>query len=260
MPSFNYILFFILWCAWFLPVLAEEALLDLDKDIKKEYTSFDNAVQKYNILFSLDSLKSSVQVFGGQNSQGRIIFLPAARELLCKKLAKKLSRFFSVYLLPNRTSPSSDVRFLGGSYSRYLEYYHTKLPVHRRRISKVKSPHIWDLLEADQFISKGQDTTVLITSFSLKTLLGQEIYRSRFPKVVLVSPRYQFLKEDLSPFLPPKKILWLGSSFEQHKLKKFQNKYGGNILSYSRSGRGIAIFFRNSQALTDVKNWILSSK
>ncbi len=222
--------------------------------------SFDNpAGQDKNRILSFDGLSYSIQVYLNSKSQKKIVFLPEFRELLQSKLAEDFQKYFNVYVFPNRNGRNKNIRYLGGLYSRYLKYYLKQFSFYRRQFSTIKSPYVWDILEVNTFITENQDAIIFLTPFSLNKLLDTNIQRIKFNSVVVLSPQFRLLKENLSDFLEGARILWVDSSGGLAYLKEFQKKYGGEYLSYERSGKGLDIFFRNNQAKTDVLNWILSN-
>ncbi len=221
------------------------------------FTSLDGEPNRR--FFSLDGLISSVQVYLNPKAQKNIVFLPDPREAIYLRLAEYFKKKINVYVFPDRNGRKRDIRYLGGIYLNHLKFYQAKMPIHRRRSFKVKSPYIWDFFQVSELLSKNEDFFVFLSSFSLKQLLELNINQKKFKKLIIISPISRFLQEDFSDFLMDAQILWVDSLYQSTVTKQFQEKYGGETLFYPRSGRGATIFFRNSQAISDVTQWILAN-
>ena len=210
----------------------------------------------YKSLFALDGVRSPLISYPNPDSKITILFLPDRLETLQLRLAQELKNDFSVLLASNRFSRTTKIIHLGGSYSNYLEYYKKTFSPHRRRSVIHHTPFLWDYEEIKNFIWKDKNTVFFLTSYIIRHLLEQDIYKPRIARAVIVSPSYDILSQEIKFFTPDARMIWMGSVIEETKLKAFQEKFGGEYKTYSRAGRGITIFFRNFTALEDLKNWL----
>ena len=100
---------------------------------------------------------------------------------------------------------------------------------------------------------------VIMTSGNLS---GRVVLNSHYfncAAFIIVSPNEKvFLKEieKMKKNLENKKIIWIGSEFENSKLLNLQNIFGGKVMTFKKSGVNFSIFSRNFTALDNLGSWL----
>lgn len=98
-------------------------------------------------------------------------------------------------------------------------------------------------------------TGIIAPLESWRFLTGDGANRFAYDYFVLISPSKDLLQEN-SDLFSEKRILWMGTRSEESRLKKLQERFGGEITVYDKAGRGYVILSRNHLAAGRLKEWI----
>jgi len=100
---------------------------------------------------------------------------------------------------------------------------------------------------------------VIMTSGNLS---GRVVLNSHYfncAAFIIVSPNENIFLQEISKIkknLENKKIIWIGSEFENSKLLDLQKIYGGKVMTFKKSGANFLIFSRNFTALDNLSSWL----
>lgn len=196
-----------------------------------------------------------------------ISFFPAGakQEQLRHQLAQEITKTSDAFItvIPHRDYSKS--KMLGGSYLLAKREGSKRSGPYTRKM--LHGDNRYDIIAAGDLLKSISDDDsssshiAVLTDDILKMIDEQPEQYARllqsYDKIVLLSPNKKFLHSGgCTRVLKDKQLLFMGSKYENIKLRQFTRKYGGSYFVYEKASSGYGIFFRSFQSREDLYSWL----
>ncbi len=163
-----------------------------------------------------------------------------------REFAELLSSWLVMRAPALETTPNQN----GGKYRARVYFQSGKLP------PKNQTPGFAGTLPLAEELKRlnSPPATVMIPRGKFFFITGEEGGYS-FDRMIFLSPSTSMLTLEENIFAG-KKLLWIGSAYEQKKLELLAEKFGGDIMVYPMAGANYEVFQRNHLALEEVQVWL----
>jgi hypothetical protein len=214
------------------------------------FTGTDNNYSRKLITLGLFPNYINVKKAKPQNGSEVLVFISDNPEsdfyfkTLCEALCNDLSL---IEYVTNRRYYADKEQY----EKERLRYY-----LRGRNQAAMWPPVFWEPKEIEIELNKSDFTKkhLLISGFQTAFLIEASM-QNNYNSIILVSPDISLLSIDNTSF-QEQNLLWVGGQSEENKLNLLQKKFGGNILTYSKSSAGRHLLMRNIQVLNDILDWI----